>query len=142
MPVDKNVRGLKRCAARVKSIAVLEVAFQLEIELLRKFAGEIDPCSAQTESVFQRRLAKASLKRGNIDPFKIRLDEPAQNQLQLHSMLLDIYGRFLFFNDRFLDVRFPVVRNLLLQFPFRWICSLFGLQAVDLRFQFRVLFFQ
>ena len=39
MPVDKNVRALERRSARIKSVAVFKVAFQLEIELLRKIAG-------------------------------------------------------------------------------------------------------
>src|SRR6266542_2247577 len=46
MPVDENIGALERCAARVKSVALLKVAFDLEVELLRKFAGEIDSCPA------------------------------------------------------------------------------------------------
>src|SRR5439155_14023510 len=113
MPVDENVRALERCTARVKSVALLKVAFDFEVELLREVAGEIDSCPAQSEAVFQCCLTEAPLKRGDIAIFEIRLDESTEHQFQFRPALLDINGRFLFFDDGFLDVRFSVVSNFL-----------------------------
>ena len=72
MPVDKNVRALERRSARIKSVANFKIAFQLEIELLGKIAGQIDSCAAQTKPIFQGRLTKASLERGDIAIFESR----------------------------------------------------------------------
>ena len=142
MPVDKNVRGLERGSARIKSVAVFKVAFHLEIELLGKIAGEIDSCAAQTKPIFQRCLTKPAFERGDITVFEIHLDEPAQHQFQFWSTLLDVSRQLLFFDDGFLDVRFSVVSNFLFQFPLRRICSLLGLQAVNFRLQFGITLFQ
>src|SRR5947199_2625175 len=111
MPVDKNVRGLECCSVRIKSIAVLKVSFQLEIELLGKIACEIDSCAAQAETIFQCGLTKAAFKRRDIAVFEIHLDESTKHQLQFRSTLLHVNRRFLF-RDSFLDVRFAVVCDL------------------------------
>jgi len=66
MPVNKNIRSLKGRSVPIKSVAVFKIAFDLEIELLGKIAGQVDACPAQAESILQRRLAKASLECGNI----------------------------------------------------------------------------
>ena len=54
MPVNPNVRGRKRRSVVLKSIALTKIAFHFEIELLRKISGQIDPCPAQSKSVFYR----------------------------------------------------------------------------------------
>src|SRR5438477_1448346 len=108
MPVDKNVRGLEGGSVRIKSVAVFEVAFQLEIELLGKIAGQIDSCATQTKPIFQGGLAKTTLEGRDIAVFEIHLDESAQHQFQFCSTLLDIDRRFLLFDDGLLYVRFSV----------------------------------
>src|SRR6266567_3135335 len=133
MPVDEDVRGLERCSARIKSVAVFKIAFQLEIELLGKIASEIDSCAAQAETILQRRLTKAALERRDITVFEIHLDESAQHQFQFRATLLHIDRRF-FFDDSFLDIRFSVVSHLLFEFAVGYRRGLFGLQAFDLRF--------
>src|SRR5207244_12077028 len=105
MPVDKNVRALERRSARIKSVANFKIAFQLEIELLGKIAGEIDSCAAQTKPIFQGGLAKTAFERGDIAIFEIHLNESAEHQFQFWSTLLHVNRRFLFFDDGFLDVR-------------------------------------
>ena len=39
MPVNENVRGRKRSPVGIQSIALTEVTFDFEIELLGKIAG-------------------------------------------------------------------------------------------------------
>ena len=51
MPVDEDVCAFKSGAARIQAIARLEVAFDFEVELLGKIAGQIDPGPAQAETV-------------------------------------------------------------------------------------------
>jgi len=53
MPVNKDVRCLERGSVRIKSVAVFKVAFELEIELLGKIAGEIDSRAAETKRSFK-----------------------------------------------------------------------------------------
>src|SRR6266513_5979863 len=111
MPVDKNVRGLKRRSVGIKSVAVFKVAFQLEIELLGKIAGEIDSRAAETKPIFQGGLTKTAFERGDITVFEIHLDESAQHQLQFWSTLLHVNWRLLF-HDGFLDICFTVICDL------------------------------
>src|SRR5438034_2568815 len=99
MPVDTNVRSPDRCSVRITPVAVLTIAFQLEIELLGKIASQIDSCAAQAETILQRRLTKAALERRDITVFEIHLDESAQHQFQFRATLLHIDRRF-FFEDR------------------------------------------
>jgi len=51
MPVNEDVRGLKSGAVRVDAITILEVAFDFEIELLRKIPGSINARPTQTETI-------------------------------------------------------------------------------------------
>src|SRR5438046_3039578 len=69
MPVNEDVCARKSGAVRVDAITILEVAFDFEIELLGKIAGEIDSCAAQTKPIFQCRLTKASFERADITVF-------------------------------------------------------------------------
>ena len=133
MPVNKNIRSLKGRSVPIKSVAVFKIAFDLEIELLGKIAGQVDACPAQAESILQRRLAKASLECGNIAVFKIHLDESTQNQLQFRSALLHI-NRWLLFYDGLFNVCFSVVSDLCLHFAFRDGRTLL-LQRIDLSFE-------
>src|SRR5439155_12345689 len=133
MPVNKNIRSLKGRSVPIKSVAVFKIAFDLEIELLGKIAGQVDTCPAQAEPILQRRLAKASLECGDIAVFKIHLDESTQNQLQFRSALLHI-NRWLFFCDGFFDVRFSVVSDLGLHFALGDGLTLL-LQRIDLSFE-------
>src|SRR5438067_13111917 len=133
MPVNKNIRSLKGRSVPIKSVAVFKIAFDLEIELLGKIAGQVDACPAQAESILQRRLAKASLKSGNIAVFKIHLDESTQNQLQFRSALLHINRRLLF-SDSFFNVCFPVVTDFGPHFSLRGRRTLF-FQRADFSFE-------
>src|SRR5207244_159396 len=139
MPVDKDVRGLECRPVRIKSVAVFKVAFQLEIELLGKIASEIDSRAAETKPILQSGLAKTALERRYISVFEIHLDESAQHQFQFRPTLLHINRRFLF-DDSLFNIGFSVVSHLRFELAVGHRGSLFGLQALDLSFQFRVLF--
>src|SRR5947209_19637088 len=110
MPVNKDVRCLERGSVRIKSVAVFKVAFELEIELLGKIAGEIDSCAAQTKPIFQGGLAKTAFERGDIAIFEIHLNESAQYQFQFRSTLLHV-NRRLFFDDCFFNIGLSVVSD-------------------------------
>src|SRR5207249_8384304 len=143
MPVEPNVGSRKVGAVGWRSaIAILEIAFHFEIELLGKFAGQADPCPAQAETILQRGLTEAPFECGYVAVFKIRLDESAQHQLQFRPTLLHVNRRFLFFDNGFLDIRFSVVSDFLFQFPLRRIRSLSGFQVVDFCLQISVAFLQ
>ena len=52
MPVNEDVRGLENAVRlELRPSLCLKVAFDLEVELLGKIAGQIDPRPAQTKTV-------------------------------------------------------------------------------------------
>ena len=90
MPVDENVGARKGGTVGVETIALAKVAFDFEVEVLRKLAGQIDPRPAQPETIIDRSLTKPSLESGDIAAFEVGLNESAQHQLQFQSALKDV----------------------------------------------------
>ncbi len=100
MPVDENVGARKSGAVGVEPIALAKVAFDFEVEVLRKLAGQIDPRPAQPETIIDRSLTKPSLESGDIAAFEVGLNESAQHQLQFQPALKDVKWRLFFFHNR------------------------------------------
>jgi hypothetical protein len=141
MPVNPDVGARKRGAPSIGAIAVSEIAFHFEIELLGKIAGQIDPCPAQSKTILDFGLTKIPVESKCIAAFGVKLDKSAEHQFQFRSTLLNVNRLFLF-DHRLLRIRLSVIRHLSFKFRVGRIRSLFGLQAVHLRFQFRILFLE
>ena len=83
MPVHENIRARKRGSIGRNAVAIGKVAFDLEIELFGEFPGHIDPGSAQTETIPERRGAEPSFERLNIAILEVHLNESTEHQLNL-----------------------------------------------------------
>ena len=86
-------RRVDRFQRRDRGVALLEVAFDFEIELLREIAGQSDARAAQPEAILQRGRAEAAFKRGDVAVFEIRLDITAEGQLVFRAAGMDIDRR-------------------------------------------------
>src|SRR4030095_7379078 len=118
MPVEENVCCRKSGTVGVEPVALAKVAFHFEVEVLRKLAGQIDPCPAQPETIIDRSLTKPSLESGDIAAFEVGLNESAQRQLQFRSALKDVNRRFLF-DDCLFGVGFSVISDFRFRFALR-----------------------
>src|SRR4029453_6507399 len=141
MPVDKNGGTRKSGTVRVEPIALAKVAFDFEVELLRKLSGQIDPRPAQPETIIDRSLTKPSLESGDIAAFEVGLNESPQHQLQFQPALKDVKWRLFFFHNRLFDVRLAIVGDFGFHFALRDRRGLL-LQRADFLFQLGVAFLQ
>ena len=88
---EVSARGIRSegCSVQIADgdaeIALLELALDLEIELLREIASQVDARAAQTKTIFVCAGAfdEATLKCGNIAALILRLDESAKCELGL-----------------------------------------------------------
>src|SRR5205085_10266606 len=94
VPVDEDVGAAERRSRRAGAegsssritdrqadVALREFAFDLEIELLREIAGQVDPGPAQTKPIVDRRRPKPPFEREHIAGFVLHLDKSAERQL-------------------------------------------------------------
>ena len=73
-------------------VALLEITFNFEIELLREIAGQGNACAAQTNAIFQRSRTEAAFERGDIAAFHIRLNISAEGELVLRAAGVHIHS--------------------------------------------------
>src|SRR4029077_18830631 len=143
MVVNVNVRSRKIGAVGVDAIAVLELALNLEVEVLGKIAGQIDARPAQTKTVFQRGLTKATFEGGDLSVFQVHLNVSAKHEFEFRCARSDVNLGLLFHSYAFFNVRFPVVSHHCLPFARRpSFRSALLLQTTDFLFQLRVSFLQ